>query len=162
GGCPWDRKQTHQSLKPYTLEEAYEVAAALDAGDVGGLAEELGDVLLMVLLHAQIAGEHGEVKPGELFRGIPTKLNRPHPHGLGDGEVAGTEDVLRNWEQIKRVEKGGEAAPASLLAKLPAAMPALAAAQEQLKRAATVGFTWPDAAAARAKLAEELRELDTA
>src|SRR5262249_19545251 len=131
GGCPWDREQTHESLKPYIADEAFEVIAAIEDGDRAGLVEELGDVMLLVLMEAQLGAESGEFELSDVFRGITTKLIRRHPHVFGDVQVAGTGDVLRNWDQIKRDEKTVGGPPPSTLPRLPASMPALAAAAEQ-------------------------------
>ncbi|MBI2862293.1 MAG: nucleoside triphosphate pyrophosphohydrolase [Chloroflexi bacterium] len=137
GGCPWDREQTHQSLKPYIVEEAYETLEALDSGDTKKFVEELGDLLLQVVLHAQLASEEGAFRLEEVFRAVGGKLIRRHPHVFGDINVSGAEEVLRNWEQWKRNEEG---AVPSLLGGLPRGMPALAYAQSAQERARRVGL----------------------
>src|SRR5579884_396350 len=156
GGCPWDREQTHTSLKHYVLEETYEVLAALDAGDPTRLCEELGDLLLQMTLHTEIAEEAGEFTYGDVFEGITTKLLRRHPHVFGDAVVHSVEEQWRNWQRIKAEEKGGEE---SILAGVPRAMPALAYAQAVQERAARVGFDWPRLDDVLDKLVEEIGEL---
>jgi len=155
GGCPWDRKQTHQSLRPHVLEEAYEALAALDANDVDALREELGDLLLQIVLQAQIAVEAGEFSLAQVIEEIDAKIKRRHPHVFGDVAVADVEEVLHNWEEIKREEKGVH----SVLGGVSSALPALARAQAIQKRVARVGFDWPDADGVAAKIAEEMVEL---
>jgi tetrapyrrole methylase family protein/MazG family protein len=158
GGCPWDREQTHESLRPYLLEEAYEAVEAIDAGEPDKLCEELGDVLLQVAFHAQIAREQGEFDMHDVIRGITAKLVRRHPHVFGDVIAPTAADVTRNWEAIKRAEKG-EAQPASLLDGISRALPALLRAYEVQKRAAKVGFDWPDLQGPAEKVREELAEV---
>ncbi|MDP2948100.1 MAG: nucleoside triphosphate pyrophosphohydrolase [Chloroflexota bacterium] len=155
-GCPWDQVQTHASLKPYLLEEAYEALAALDEGDADKLCDELGDLLLEMLLHVQIAEEATEFALGDVIYGIATKLVRRHPHVFGDARVDSPEEVMVRWEALKRQERGEGG---SALADMPQAMPALAYAQRVLDRAARVGFEWPRTEDVLAKLAEELKEL---
>jgi len=156
GGCPWDREQTHASLRPFLLEEAYEALAALDAGDPARLAEELGDLLLQVTLHAEIAEEGGEFTYGDMFEHITAKLLRRHPHVFGDAVIRTAEEQWHAWQQIKRAERGdGE----SILAGVPPAMPALAYAQTVQERAMRAGFRWPQLEDVLAKLAEEIAEL---
>ena len=163
GGCPWDRQQTHQSLAPHLLEETYEALAALDAGDPDKLCEELGDLLLQILLHAQLADEAGEFTLRDVVAGIAAKLVRRHPHVFGEVTVTGTDEVLANWEVIKRHERTErEATEGSILDGVPAAMPALAFAQTVQHRAARVGFDWPDVAGVWQKVEEELEELRAA
>jgi len=163
-GCPWDREQTHLSLRQYLLEETYEVLAALDAEDPAALCEELGDLLLQIVLHAQVALEEGEFKWPDVLRHIVAKLRRRHPHVFGEVHVSGAAEVLVNWDRIKREEQGE--APAaevhSLLANVPAALPALARAQAIQERAARVGFDWHDIAGVIAKVREESGELQEA
>lgn len=140
-GCPWDREQTHQSLRSDLLEETYEVLDALDSGDVNALREELGDLLLHVAMHTQIAAEEGEFRMPDVTAGIAGKLIRRHPHVFGDAQVKDRAEILRNWEAIKRQERadnGGEAG--SLLDGIPKALPALAQAQGYVGRAARVGL----------------------
>jgi tetrapyrrole methylase family protein/MazG family protein len=155
-GCPWDRAQTHESLKGYLIEEAYEVLAALDEGDAGKLREELGDVLWQVVIHAQIASEAGEFEMADVLGEISEKLVRRHPHVFGDAKVGSVEEVVANWETLKQQERD-EGRP--LLADVPQAMPSLAHTQALLDRAASVGFKWPHLGGALDKLTEELSEL---
>lgn len=142
GGCPWDREQTHESLKPYVLEETYEVLEALDSGSRADLCEELGDLLMQVMIHAQIAVEDNEFNLGDILAGISSKLMRRHPHVFGDVQVSGAQEVLRNWQTIKQAEKQttGDEPPPSLLGGVPMQLPALAYARAMLERAARVGF----------------------
>jgi tetrapyrrole methylase family protein/MazG family protein len=166
-GCPWDREQTHQSLRKYVLEEAYEVAEVLDEWDGSAevaekLAEELGDLLLQVYLQAEIADEEDLFHIGDVYQAITEKLIRRHPHVFGDVIVRDAEHVLRNWEAIKRAEraeKGSVAESESVLRGVPKSAPALYQAFELGKKAAKVGFNWPDLAGVLAKLDEELGEL---
>ena len=155
GGCPWDREQTHQSLRPHLLEETYETLAALDADDTDALREELGDLLLQIVLQAQIAVEAGEFSLAQVIEGIDAKIKHRHPHVFGDVVVADVAGVMHNWEEIKREEKGKH----SLLGGVPRSLPALARAQAIQKRVARVGFDWPDAEGVIAKIAEEVAEL---
>ena len=159
GGCPWDREQTHASLKPFLLEETYEVLAALDADDPARLCEELGDLLLQMTLHTEIAAEAGEFTYGDVFAHITAKLLRRHPHVFGDAVITSADEQWRSWQQIKREEKGGRE---SILAGVPAAMPALAYAQAVQERVARVGFDWPRLDEVLDKLVEELQELRSA
>ncbi len=160
-GCPWDREQTHESLRPYLLEEAYEALAALDADDAPALAEELGDLLIQVALHVQIATEEGEFKLGDVIGHVVAKLIRRHPHVFGDVPVAGVGDVIRNWETIKQAERAGETAAAAngLLDGLPHVLPALALAQGYVKRLARVGYPLPALAAQEATWTQALLAL---
>ena len=161
GGCPWDREQSHHSLRPYLLEESYEALEAVDAGDWDRLRDELGDVLLQVVFHAQLAAERGDFDIGDVCEGIVTKLYRRHPHVFGDVEVSGSDEVLDRWEKLKRQERGYEQR-SSALDGIPLQLPALQRAMKLQKRAAKQGFDWPDAAGPRAKIDEELGELDGA
>lgn len=162
-GCPWDREQTHQSLRPYLLEETYEVLEALDANDTAALAEELGDLLLQVVLHTQVAIDQGEFKMGDVIDYINRKLQRRHPHVFGDVRVDGVEDVMLNWEAIKKLEKANNSSQAddlpSALDGLPDALPALLQALAISKRAARAGFEWPNIEGVLDKLIEEAREI---
>mgnify|MGYP000073676800 CR=1 FL=1 len=160
GGCPWDREQTHQSLKPFMLEEAHEALEALDSGDMARFSEELGDLALQVVLHAQLAREAGHFSMDEVFASINAKLVRRHPHVFGDVQVSGAAEVLRNWDAIKRHEKGEQGERASALDGIPITLPALAYAQELGRRAARLGFDWPDVGGVLQKVHEELRELE--
>jgi tetrapyrrole methylase family protein/MazG family protein len=155
-GCPWDRVQTHASLKPYLLEEAYEALAALDEGDPQGLCDELGDLLLEVFLHVQLAEEAQEFTLADVIYGIASKIVRRHPHVFGEEQVDSPQEVTARWEALKREERGPQG---SALAGVPQAMPALARAQIFLARAATVGFQWPQTEDVLDKLGEELKEL---
>ena len=159
GGCPWDREQTHASLKKYLLEETYETLAALDAGDPARICEEFGDLLLQFTLHTAIAEEAGEYSYGDVFEHINAKLLRRHPHVFGDAVVSSVDELWRNWQQIKREEQGGAE---SILAGVPTAMPALAYAQAVQERAARAGFDWPDLDGVLDKLVEEVGELRAA
>lgn len=157
-GCPWDLEQTHDSLRRYMLEEAYEATEAMETGDMKHLCEELGDVLLQVVFHAQIASESGHFTMDEIVEGITAKLVRRHPHIFGDVSVRDAAEVNRNWEAIKRQEKGGKV-PASILEGIGKGLPALLKANALQKRAAKVGFDWPDLTGPVAKVHEELDEL---
>lgn len=158
GGCPWDREQTPESLKPYVIEEAYEVVDAIDGGRADELCEELGDLLLQIVLQAQIAAERGRFDIGDVVRGLSAKMVGRHPHVFGDAKVDGAGDVLVNWERIKKREK----ADRGLFDGLPSHLPGLLKAARMGEKAGRVGFDWPDAAAVREKVAEELGELDEA
>ena len=158
GGCPWDREQTHASLRAALVEETYEVLAAIDARDDANLCEELGDLLLHVVMHAQMAREAGTFDFDDVARGISEKMIRRHPHVFGDDAAADSEAVLLKWDEIKRREKGA-AAGESLMANLPAALPALMRAQKAQVKAGKVGFDWPDVAQVLAKVREEVDEV---
>jgi tetrapyrrole methylase family protein/MazG family protein len=161
-GCPWDREQTHQSLRANLLEEAYEVLAALDAEDEDKLCEELGDLLMQIAMHAQIATEEGAFRFADVIGGIDAKLKRRHPHVFGDLEVNDSADVLRHWEAIKANERAAsreEGTHRSRLEGVPAMLPALARAQALGERAARAGFDWPDLAGVLEKVREEVAEL---
>jgi tetrapyrrole methylase family protein/MazG family protein len=158
-GCPWDREQTHESLRPHLIQEAYEVLAVLDADDASRLPEELGDLLFQVLLHTQLAEEAGEFAMSDVLGGLAAKLVRRHPHVFGGVRLDTAEQVHAQWDELKR----GEREPGqSALAGLPPAMPALAYARELLRRAEAAGFAWPDKQDVLEKLTEELRELAAA
>lgn len=140
-GCPWDREQTHESLRTNLLEESYEVLQAIDAGDVDGLCEELGDLLLQIVLHAQIAVEEGEFYMTEVIAAVDDKLKRRHPHVFADVEVDGVADVVTNWEEIKREErKDSGDAKKSMLDGIPVTLPSLARTQAYLDRGTRIGF----------------------
>jgi MazG family protein len=164
GGCPWDREQTLATLKPCLIEECYELLDVMDGADCEAHAEELGDVLLQVLFQTQIREERGEFSLEDVANRLADKLVRRHPHVFGNTQVDGTEDVLRNWELIKKDEKSAaaDAAPRSALAGVPAALPALLRAQRVQAKAARVGFDWPDEQGPRGKIEEELAELEAA
>lgn len=157
-GCPWDREQTHQSLKKYLIEETYEAVDAIDSGDMDELRGELGDVLLQVLFHAQIASENGGFTIDDVVDGISTKLIHRHPHVFADGSAANADEVLHKWEQIKKKEKGFENR-VSALDGVPRMLPALSRAMEISKKAAKTGFEWPNIDAVLDKVDEELHEL---
>lgn len=157
GGCPWDIEQTHESLKKYLLEETYEVLDAIDSGDPTKLQEELGDLLLQPLMHSQMEARDADWGIDDVAEGIRDKLVRRHPHVFGDILVADSNEVLANWDQIKQLEKGGQ--PQSILAGIPRGMAALLRAHEVSKRAARVGFEWPDLTGVFDKLKEEETEL---
>ncbi len=165
GGCPWDRQQSHRSLRPYLLEETYEVLEALDAGDPAALAEELGDLLLQIVLHTQIATETGEFKMDDVIGHINRKLWRRHPHVFSDVVVNGVAEVTANWEAIKQAEKQernnhrAPHQPASALAGVPKGLPALAEALAISKKAVRVGFEWPNIEGVLDKLVEEAHEI---
>jgi MazG family protein len=162
GGCPWDREQTLQSLRPYVLEETYEVLEAIDGGDVADHREELGDLLLQIVFQAQLRREEGAFDFADVADAISGKLVSRHPHVFGDAEVKDAEGVLRQWAALKREEKRKKGKGTSALQGVPREMPALARADRLTEKASRVGFDWPDAAGARAKVAEELGELDQA
>jgi len=158
-GCPWDREQTHASLKPYLLEEAYEALEAIDVGDDGELCKELGDVLLQVVFHAQIAGEEGRFSIDDVARAIVDKLIHRHPHVFGDLEVDGADQVVTNWERIKQEERRGKDRQPSVLDGVPKQLPALLRAQRIQGKASRVGFDWDEIAGPLAKVEEEFAEL---
>lgn len=160
GGCPWDREQTHASLKRYALEETYELLEAIDEDDADAIREELGDVLLQVLFHSQMAKEGRRFAVEEVMTGLRDKLVRRHPHVFGGESAADADEVLRNWEKVKATEKPGSRGQGhSLFTSVPRAMPALARAQRIGDKAAGVGFDWPDAEPVWGKVEEELAEL---
>lgn len=160
-GCPWDLEQNFATIAPYTIEEAYEVADAIERNDMNALQDELGDLLLQVIFHSQMATELGKFTLQDVIIGICDKMIRRHPHIFGDLNAHDAETVLRNWEDIKAAERG-DAADSSALAGVALALPALLRAQKIQKRAARTGFDWPDASGARAKIIEELQEVDDA
>jgi len=157
GGCPWDREQTHESLRGALIEECYEVIDAIERRDDDNLKEELGDLLLNVVMHAQMAGERGAFVLEEVAAEVCEKMIRRHPHVFGDKLADTSAQVLRQWDQIKQAEKGK--APASLLDGVPAAQPALLRAQTIQKKAGRAGFDWRDAAPVFDKLGEEIAEV---
>ncbi|HYA98889.1 MAG TPA: nucleoside triphosphate pyrophosphohydrolase, partial [Ktedonobacteraceae bacterium] len=164
-GCPWDRQQTHQSLTRYVIEETYEVVEALEENDMEKLAEELGDLLLQVYLHAEIARQEGDFNIGDVYEHVSAKLIRRHPHVFGQIEVENAGQVVQNWEEIKRQERiaaGKDVELESILDGVPLASPALIVAQQYQKRAAKVGFDYDNLQQVLAKLAEELQELQEA
>ncbi|MDF2902746.1 MAG: Tetrapyrrole (Corrin/Porphyrin) methylase, MazG protein [Bacillus sp. (in: firmicutes)] len=157
-GCPWDKKQTYQSLKKYLIEESYELIEAINNDDIDHMIEELGDVLLQVMLHAQIGEDEGYFSIDDVIEGISAKMIRRHPHVFGNVEVNNVEDVLSNWEEIKSGEKTKR--EASLLDKVGMAQPSLIRAFELQKEAAKVGFDWQETAPVWAKVKEELKEFE--
>lgn len=158
--CPWDREQTHASLTKYVLEEAYEVVDAIAEGSVDHLEEELGDLLLQVVLHAAIATQAGDFTLADVARGVTEKMVRRHPHVFGTVEVSGAADVHRNWEAIKAEEKGRVVGEGSVLDGIPGSLPALAYAAKVSKRAASVGFDWRVLQPVFDKVREEIGELE--
>ena len=161
GGCPWDGEQTHQSIRRNFLEEAYEAVEAIDEGSPEHLEEELGDVLLQVVMHARMEQEAGRFDLDGVADGICKKLIYRHPHVFGDVAVSGTGEVLSNWEALKRKEKG-QATNTDALEAVARALPALWRAEKVQKKARKAGFDWPDVSGALDKLSEELEELKTA
>lgn len=164
GGCPWDLEQDFSSIRHYTIEEAYEVSDAIERGDMADLREELGDLLFQPIFHAQMAIEAGHFDIGDVIFGITEKLIRRHPHVFGEQSAKDAEMAKGRWEAIKVEERAakaarkGDAAP-SILDDVPNALPALARAEKLTKRAAKVGFDWPDFDAVKAKVEEELAEV---
>jgi MazG family protein len=164
-GCPWDQKQTFATVAPFTIEEAYEVADAIEHGDPTKLRDELGDLLFQVVFHARMAEERGWFDFGQVASAIHEKLVRRHPHVFGGQSVSGETELLRAWEEQKAQERaagGGVSGSLSALADVPRGLPALVRAAKLGKRAGRVGFDWPDAAQVRDKVLEELGEVDGA
>lgn len=170
GGCPWDAEQTHQSLRPYLLEEAYEVLDALDSGSDEEFRDELGDLLLQVVFHAELANEREAFDISDIITGLHDKLVRRHPHVFGDVDVNDAAEVKRNWARIKSEERAEKARrlgkstdepvdPAGALDGVPRALPSLLRAHRLGQKAASIGLDWPDAAAVRCKVDEELAEV---
>lgn len=161
-GCPWDRAQTHQSLRPHLLEESYEALAGMDSGDPAKMAEEFGDLLLQIVLNAQIAGEEGDFNMADVLKGIHDKIVRRHPHVFGGVLLDGVQGVLRNWEKLKAEERQESGAKKGSLDGVPLALPALTQAQEYQDRAARFGFDWPEIEGVLEKIAEEIGEVRAA
>ena len=161
GGCPWDAEQTHESIRRNFLEEAYEAVEAIDEKNPDHLKEELGDVLLQVLFHARMEQEAGRFNLDDVADGVCKKLIYRHPHVFGDVSVTGTGEVLTNWEELKRKEKG-QATNTDALDAVARSLPALWRAEKVQKKAKKAGFDWPDISGALDKLSEELEELKTA
>jgi len=163
-GCPWDREQTHQSLRPNLLEETYEVLNTLDEQDSADLMEELGDLLLQIVLHSQIANESGEFNLSQVIQGIYKKIMYRHPHVFKDEKIEDAKGVIRKWEELKSVERleNGRNKDQGILESIPRNMPALSLAQEYQKRAARVGFDWSEIQPVMDKVNEELIELNIA
>lgn len=157
-GCPWDREQNHQSLKPCVIEETYEVVEAIDLGRPDKLCEELGDLLLQIVFHAQLAEEAGLFNINDVIDGIVEKLIRRHPHVFGDQKVSGVSGVLENWEKIKKSEKPGERK--SVLDGVPKDLPALMKAEKLQSKAAKVGFDWDSLKEPLNKVIEEFSEFE--
>ena len=162
-GCPWDREQTHESLRKHLLEESYETIAAIDSGDFNSIREEFGDLLLQVVLQAQIANEEGQFNVNQVIQGIYSKLIRRHPHVFGDLKLDGVQGVLANWEKLKEAErKNNGQKEKGLLDGVPVALPALSQAQEYQDRAARVGFDWAQIEGVLDKVKEEIEEIKNA
>ena len=170
-GCPWDREQTHGSLRKHLLEESYEAIAAIDSGDFADMREEFGDLLLQVVLQSQIAQEEGHFNVNQVVQGIHSKIVRRHPHVFGDLKLEGVEGVLANWEKLKEQEREklalsggveGKKSGKGLLDGVPVALPALSQAQEYQDRAARVGFDWPQMKGVLDKIKEEIDEIRNA
>jgi tetrapyrrole methylase family protein/MazG family protein len=158
-GCPWDRAQSHASLKPYLIEEAYEVLQALDEENTDKLCEEMGDLLLQILLHAQIAKEAREFSISDVIKSISTKLIRRHPHVFGQSTAANAEEVVLEWEELKQNERKEDD---SLLSGVPKCMPALSYSHSIQRRVAGIGFDWKEFEGILDKLTEEIREVKEA
>ena len=161
-GCPWDKEQTHQTLRKHLLEESYEALSAIDANDVDGMREEFGDLLLQIVLNAQIASETRDFSMHEIVKGIYDKIVRRHPHVFGDVKLDGVDGVLQNWEKLKEKERGGKKVDKGLLDGVPSILPALNQAQEYQDRAARVGFDWPEIEDVLDKVREEIEEIKQA
>ncbi len=161
-GCPWDREQTHESLRKHLLEESYEAISAIDSNDFTDMREEFGDLLLQIVLQAQIANEEKQFNVNEVIQDIHAKIVRRHPHVFGDLKLDGVDDVLANWEKMKEKERGKKTDGKGLLDGVPLSLPALSQAQEYQDRAARVGFDWNDIDGVLDKLKEELEEVKNA
>ena len=163
GGCPWDREQTHESLRTYLIEEAYEVLETIDASDFKKFQDELGDLLLQVVFHAQMAQEAGRFEIGDVIESIHDKLMRRHPHVFGDVKADNSQEVLKNWEQLKADERRAEGKPTgkteSLLDGVPKTLPAILEAYQLTRRASRIGFDWENVEGLLEKLKEETGEL---
>ncbi|WP_337020565.1 nucleoside triphosphate pyrophosphohydrolase, partial [Oceanobacillus massiliensis] len=159
-GCPWDREQTHESLREYTIEEVYELIDAIDAQDDANIIEELGDILMHVLLHSQIGTDAGYFTIDDVIRSITDKMIFRHPHVFSDTKVNSVDDVTKNWDQLKKEEKGDQRQ--SVLDGVPTHLPALAKAFNLQKKAAKVGFNWEDVQHIWEKLDEEIKEVQEA
>ena len=158
-GCPWDKEQTHESLRTHLLEETYETLSAIDNGDKLAMEEEFGDLLLQIVLHAQIGSETGDFTINSLIKRIYDKIVRRHPHVFGDLELDGVGGVLQSWERLKEAERREKKEYKGILDGVPSALPALAQAQEYQDRAARVGFDWPQIEGVLDKVAEEIQEI---
>jgi len=162
GGCPWDREQTLETLRPYVLEETYEVLEAMESGDAREHCEELGDLLLQIVFQAQLTSEVGAFDFADVADAISKKLVSRHPHVFGDAQVSDSEAVMKQWVELKQKEKAAKGGGKSVLEGVPRELPALARADRLTEKASRVGFDWPDATGARLKVDEELAELDAA
>lgn len=160
GGCPWDREQTHASLMPYVIEEAHEVVEAIESKDASRLREELGDLLLQVVLQARISEEEGDFDVHGVAASLTEKLVRRHPHVFGDAKADTSSEVTQRWERIKQEEKKDKGETSGVLDGVPKALPALLKAQRLTEKAGKFGFDWPDAEAVLDKLHEEVAELE--
>jgi MazG family protein len=160
--CPWDREQTSRSIMPFLIEETYEVLEALEAESPEEVRSELGDLLLQILLHAEMASERGEFDIRDVIDAVRSKMVRRHPHVFGDLAVAGTDEVLDNWSRIKAEERRAARTDTSVLAGVPAALPALLRAERLGEKASRVGFDWSEPSGALAKAREEIAELEQA
>lgn len=161
-GCPWDREQTHESLRKHLLEESYEAISAIDSGDFSHMREEFGDLLLQIVLQSQIASEEGQFNVSQVIQGIHSKIVRRHPHVFGDLQVDGVDGVLANWEKLKEQERGKKKEGKGLLDGVPLILPALTQAQEYQDRAARVGFDWNQIDDVLDKVKEEIEEIKRA
>ena len=161
-GCPWDREQTHETLRKHLLEESYEVISAIDSGDFADMREEFGDLLLQVILQSQIANEEGHFNVNQVVQGIYSKIVRRHPHVFGDLKLDGVDGVLANWEKLKEKERSDKKEEKGLLDGIPLALPSLSQAQEYQDRAARVGFDWPEIEGVLDKVKEEIDEIKNA
>ncbi|HJZ13028.1 MAG TPA: nucleoside triphosphate pyrophosphohydrolase, partial [Acidobacteriota bacterium] len=161
-GCPWDKEQTHETLRKHLLEESYEAITAIDSNDFADMREEFGDLLLQIILQSQIANEEGQFNVNQVVHGIHSKIVRRHPHVFGDLKLDGVDGVLANWEKLKEQERGKKKDGKGLLDGVPVALPALSQAQEYQDRAARVGFDWPEIEGVLDKIAEEIDEVKRA
>lgn len=161
-GCPWDREQTHETLRKHLLEEAYEAIHAIDSGDFADMREEFGDLLLQIVLQSQIANEKNEFNVNQVIHGIHSKIVRRHPHVFGDVKLDDVDGVLANWEKLKEQERKDKKQEKGLLDGVPIAIPALEQAQEYQDRAARVGFDWPEIEGVLDKVKEEIDEIKNA
>jgi tetrapyrrole methylase family protein/MazG family protein len=161
-GCPWDREQTHETLRKHLLEESYEAITAIDSGDFADMREEFGDLLLQIYLQSQIANEEGQFNVNQVVHGIHSKIVRRHPHVFGDVQLDDVDGVLANWEKLKEKERKDKKQEKGLLDGVPVALPALEQAQEYQDRAARVGFDWPEIEGVLDKISEEIAEVKNA
>src|SRR5688572_10078400 len=161
-GCPWDREQTHETLRKHLLEESYEAIFAIDSRNFADMREEFGDLLLQIVLQAQIANEEGQFNVNQVIQGIHSKIVRRHPHVFGDLKLEGVQGVLANWEKLKEHERREKKVERGLLDGVPVALPALSQAQEYQDRAARVGFDWPEIEGVLEKVKEEIEEIKNA